>query len=282
MSGNCWKISERKASNLFKKFSYILIWDANSEYIAHDTYKTLSLFSFQDKTFCGANLISSSWLITAAHCIRHFYVEFKEEFSADKVDVYLGTNSCNGESGLKFKIKSYVVHPKFGERAVYDNDVALIQLDKQVVFTDQIQPVCLQPSSIINNNYLTHKFGRKIGRVVGCGQYSEFRKSSPDYLREVYVPYVNREDCAAVNIGQGNFTDSMFCAGYSRRNMGDACFGDSGGSLTMRLSDNHPWVLVGVVSWGIGCDRANQYGYYTHVAVFESWIQNHTATDIDL
>jgi secreted trypsin-like serine protease len=64
--------------------------------------------------------------------------------------------------------------------------------------------------------------------------------------------------------------------------MGDACFGDSGGSLTMRLSDNHPWVLVGVVSWGIGCDRANQYGYYTHVAVFESWIQNHTATDIDL
>lgn len=244
--------------------------------------RLFSVFSFQDKTFCGANLISSSWLITAAHCIRHFYVEFKEEFSADKVDVYLGTNSCNGESGLKFKIRSYVVHPKFGERAVYDNDVALIQLDKQVVFTDQIQPVCLQPSTIINNNYLTHKFGRKIGRVVGCGQYSEFRKASPDYLREVYVPYINREDCAAVNIGQGNFTDSMFCAGYSRRNMGDACFGDSGGSLTMRLSDNHPWVLVGVVSWGIGCDRANQYGYYTHVAVFESWIQNHTATDIDL
>ncbi|XP_071175720.1 uncharacterized protein [Mytilus edulis] len=156
-----------------------------------------------------ANLISSSWLITAAHCIRHFHIEFKEMFAKEKVDIFLGTNSCNGESGVKYG----------------------------------------------NNNYLTHKFGHKIGRVVGCGQYSEFRKAAPEYLREVYVPYVNRDDCASVNIGQGNFTDSMFCAGYSRRNMGDACFGDSGGSLTMRLSENYPWVLVGIVSWGVGCDR---------------------------
>ncbi|VDI74136.1 blast:Prothrombin [Mytilus galloprovincialis] len=235
----------------------------------------------QDKTFCGANLISSSWLITAAHCIRHFHIEFKEMFAKEKVDIFLGTNSCKGESGVKYGIKSYVVHPKFGARAVYDNDVALIELDRSVTFTENIQPVCLQPSSIINNNYLTHKLGHKIGRVVGCGQYSEFRKAAPEYLREVYVPYVNREDCASVNIGQGNFTDSMFCAGYSRRNMGDACFGDSGGSLTMRLSENHPWVLVGIVSWGVGCDRSNHYGYYTHVAAFENWIQNYTISDRD-
>lgn len=68
----------------------------------------------------------------------------------------------------------------------------------------------------------------------------------------------------------------MFCAGYVRKNMGDACFGDSGGSLTMRLTDNHPWVLVGIVSWGVGCDRENHYGYYTDVAKFEKWIQNYT------
>lgn len=236
-------------------------------------------FLFQGKTFCAGNLISSTWLITAAHCIRHFHVEFKEPFGKEKIDIYLGTNKCNGESGKRIGIKSFIVHPKFGEGAIYDNDIALIELDETIEFTNEIKAVCLQPASIINNNYLTHKFGRKMGRVVGCGQYSEFRKTSPDDLREIFVPYVERKDCASAKIGHGNFTDSMFCAGYSIRNMGDACFGDSGGSLTMRLSEGHPWVLVGIVSWGIGCDRANHYGYYTHVAEFEQWIQNTTSSD---
>lgn len=230
----------------------------------------------QGKTFCGGNLISKSWIITAAHCIRHFHIEFKEEFSEDKVDVFLGTNSCNGNNGIKYGIRKYIIHPDFGNRAVYDNDIALIELDRSVDFNALIQPVCLQPSNIIHNNYLTHKLGNKIGRVIGCGQFNEFWKTSPESLREVYVPYVERDACASVNIGHGNFTSSMFCAGYVRKNMGDACFGDSGGSLTMRLTDNHPWVLVGIVSWGVGCDRENHYGYYTDVAKFEKWIQNYT------
>jgi len=46
--------------------------------------------------------------------------------------------------------------------------------------------------------------------------------------------------------------------------------GDSGGPVTQNK------VLVGVVSWGIGCARAGFPGVYTRVAQLRNWIQQNT------
>ena len=93
---------------------------------------------------------------------------------------------------------------------------------------------------------------------------------------QVKLPYVPREVCAeralAVN---ASFTEGMMCAGYSRSMRGDACTGDSGGPYVMQYSGR--FVLVGIVSWGVGCDRENQYGYYTHVSRYYDWILQTTS-----
>ncbi|XP_046581115.1 prothrombin-like [Haliotis rubra] len=63
----------------------------------------------------------------------------------------------------------------------------------------------------------------------------------------------------------------MFCAGYNSDNIGDACEGDSGGPMAVRV-DNH-WTVIGLVSFGRDCAKNGSYGFYANVSHALPWIQ---------
>lgn len=49
------------------------------------------------------------------------------------------------------------------------------------------------------------------------------------------------------------------------------CQGDSGGPV---MIFNQQWYVVGIVSYGIGCARANYSGVYVRVAYYQNWINS--------
>ena len=100
----------------------------------------------------------------------------------------------------------------------------------------------------------------------------------PQTCQYVRVPTVTNSDCnnAYSFCSCPNITDSMLCAGYLGEGGKDACIGDSGGPLV--CNDNGNAVLVGVVSWALGCGSPDFPGVYSRVTHVLDWIKENMVT----
>jgi secreted trypsin-like serine protease len=68
------------------------------------------------------------------------------------VTVLLGAVDLNepGFLAQKYNVKKWIQHPEYSTATVY-NDIALIELDRTVKFSENIQPACLYTKSDIPN-----------------------------------------------------------------------------------------------------------------------------------
>ena len=107
------------------------------------------------------------------------------------------------------------------------------------------------------------------GYVMGWGRIGQHKARSTQLLM-ADVPIVERSKCNE-RYG-GTITAAVICAGDGKK---DSCEGDSGGPLV--VSDNaRGFLLAGVVSWGPACARPGEYGIYTRVSKYLSWIRHVT------
>ena len=215
------------------------------------------------KHFCGGTLINRFWVITGAHCIT--------EYSVTKADIKIRLGDHDIYSTEENERLIGVQHIKVHQNFVaddYDSDIALIKLDEPVEeFTDYLRPVCL-PSKALARALLVS--GRK-GTVAGWGRLVEGDSSPyPRFLKEITVPVVGQRKCKAST--RYLVTDNMFCAGYKKKTA-DACRGDSGGPFSIEHEGR--WYQLGIVSWGEGCARQGNYGFYTRLIKFLKWMNQY-------
>ncbi|XP_077990317.1 atrial natriuretic peptide-converting enzyme-like [Glandiceps talaboti] len=233
------------------------------------------IVSLQNKTsdyfhFCGATVVGSRWLITAAHC---FYESLIEE-NTDLTDVVavLGVrdktvDADNTPHRQEHQIKTFYIHPQYSPYD-YENDLAILELASNITYGDYVRPACMASSN------MDPRPGT-VCEIAGWGVTKEGNAETPADLQEAKVPIVSHSTCGRLardaNMLQ-RIRDGMLCAGYNAGGI-DTCQGDSGGPLICLNEDDGKWFLHGVTSFGSGCARQYLPGIYTKVSYYNDFIK---------
>ncbi|XP_040337949.1 transmembrane protease serine 11E isoform X1 [Herpailurus yagouaroundi] len=205
---------------------------------------------------CGATLINSTWLVSAAHCFRTYKDPTRWTAS---FGVTIKTPK------MKQGLRRIFVHEKY-KYPSHDYDISVAELSSPVPYTNAVHRICLPDAS--------HEFqpGDEMF-VTGFGAL-ENDGSGQNHLRQVQVDLIDTKTCNEPRSYNGAITPRMLCAG-SLKGKRDACQGDSGGPL-VSPDARDIWYLAGIVSWGDECGQPNKPGVYTRVTAFRDWIHSKT------
>lgn len=228
---------------------------------------------------CGGVIVGRRWILTAAHCVRSQLVGNLLVRTGGHT-LSRSLNNINSHLERDYPVDQIIMHGDFSK---YDNltaaqmkpsvnannaDIALLKLRNDIEWNEMAWPVCFPAREA--GNFSGHE-----AVVIGWGKLNEKSDDFSNDLQKVKLTIIDNKVCQNWfrQAGRDMLIDErIICAGFKNGGK-DACHGDSGGPLLSKI--NGQFVVVGVVSTGIGCARPLLPGLYSRVSSYTDWIERH-------
>ncbi|XP_059056609.1 venom protease-like [Achroia grisella] len=211
---------------------------------------------------CGGSIISNRFILTAGHCIRS-----RNSGSVSFVALGLLARS-DLKQDLIYNVKRIIIHPDYKPPVKY-NDIALLETDRKITFSQRVQPACLHVDSSDDEGLPR--------TTVGWGAQG-YTGNNANILQKTELFKFSEEECFSKFhitrlLRNGINHTTQVCYGHRKRPR-DTCQGDSGGPLLIRNNIQCLHSIIGVTSFGYACGLPGLPGVYTKILPYLPWIES--------
>ncbi|XP_037933239.1 serine protease 3-like [Teleopsis dalmanni] len=215
----------------------------------------LSLSDTLQNKWCGGSIISTNWILTAAHCTDGTVYAI----------IYLGaTDRTKPEKVLYVTNANYIQHEDYQPAPYVMNDISLIKIPT-IIYTKNIQKVAIPKISTSYSSYAGN-----IATASGWGIIKDNTNVQPLNLQYIRLKVITNSLCNETYHSNLVHKGSL-CTATPQATT--TCDGDSGGPLVDMSSGR----LIGINSFvsGNGCEVGDPAGF-VRVTAYLNWIRKNS------
>lgn len=225
---------------------------------------------YNDKNYrCAGNLISTKFVLTAAHCIAD---DKNKELPVDKVTIGYGSTSLKDQTKAKVKKITFGTGFIKSDGSIdYANDIAVVEIE-EIKFSDKVGKIPIYSKSIGANVDAT---------IAGWGKIDD--GSMPNDLYETQVKTGGEKECKDVINGFKDNNQGVICVPNSLTPGKSTCSKDSGSGLIIKDGDKGTLAGLDLARANGDCGDSKAVHFYVNVLFHKDFIEKTTGLkDADL